>query len=108
MYRNELISLKSISTTIDEAGDTVPTIKLREVFAKKKSVKQSEFYQAQAVGLKPELVFEIHPTEYEDEKEVVYNQKNYKVIRTYQVDNESLEIVAEGDINGSTQEYKNN
>lgn len=94
--KNDLVSLKSVTTTVDEIGDTVPTVVWKEIFAEKKSIKQSEFYQAQSVGIKPEITFVIHPSEYENELEVKYNDKIYKVIRTYQTDNENLEIVVGG------------
>ena len=94
--KNDLISLKSVTTIIDEIGDTVQTAAWRKIFAEKKSIKQSEFYQAQSVGIKPEITFVIHPSEYENELEVKYNDKIYKVIRTYQTDNENLEIVVGG------------
>lgn len=94
--KNDLISLKSVTTEIDEIGDTVQAVVWREVFTEKKSIRQSEFYQAQSVGIKPEITFIIHPSEYNDELEVKYNDKIYKVIRTYQADNENLEIVVGG------------
>lgn len=94
--KNELVSLKSVTTTVDEIGDTIQTVVWKEIFAEKKSIKQSEFYQAQSVGIKPEITFVIHPSEYENELEVKYNDKIYKVIRTYQTDNENLEIVVGG------------
>lgn len=54
-----------------------------EVFANKKSVKQSEFYQAAGVGLKPEFVFEIKSFEYEENRYIRYNGKMYSILRTY-------------------------
>ncbi|MDD3173360.1 MAG: phage head closure protein [Herbinix sp.] len=68
-------------------GEPVQSMVYREVFANKKSVRQSEFYQASVAGLKPELVFEIRSYEYENDKKLRYpsgvNGKVYDIIRTY-------------------------
>lgn len=55
----------------------------RQVFANKKSVRQSEYYQAATVGLRPELVFEIHGEDFEGEEMLRYNGKEYAIIRVY-------------------------
>ena len=65
-------------------GDSITTSEKRLVFANKKSIRQSEFYQAQATGLKPELTFEIHLFEYADEPKLQYENKTYKIIRTFE------------------------
>lgn len=97
MY-NDVIKLVSQSTIIDEYGDHQTTETSREVFVKVVNVGQKEFYQAQAVGLKPEIKF-ILPDflEYDDELIVDYElyasgTKRYRVIRTYRNNNE-LELV---------------
>lgn len=79
-------------------GDFIKNISETMVFAKKKSVRQSEFYQAAANGLKPEITFEIHAFEYNDEKKLRYNDKLYNVIRTFEVNEEKLEIICEGGV----------
>jgi phage head-tail adaptor, putative, SPP1 family len=65
----------------------------REVFANKKSVRQSEFYQAIAAGLKPEIVFEVREQEYHDEKKARYGETDYHIIRTYSRNGEIMELV---------------
>lgn len=60
-----------------------------------KSVTRSEAYQAYAVGLNPNIVFELAVTEdYNGEKTVLYNDTEYRVIRTFQKDY-SLELICE-------------
>ena len=83
--RNEVIALIAKSCT----GATVET-KEATVFAEKKSVRQSEFYAAATVGLKPELVFLVDEqdftlaaTEQYDPAEIIYNERRYNIIRTY-------------------------
>lgn len=83
--RNEVITLIAKSCV----GATVDT-KKTEVFAEKKSVRQSEFYAAAAIGLKPELVFLVDErdfsmaaTEQYDPAEIIYGERQYNIIRTY-------------------------
>jgi SPP1 family predicted phage head-tail adaptor len=83
--------------TKNEQGDIISAPIERMVFANKKSIRQSEFYQAQATGLKPELTFEIHVTEYADEESLVYKEKTYNIIRTFEK-GEKLELICEGTV----------
>lgn len=98
MY-NEVIELVSESKSVDAYGDTTETTTARTVFAELRSIGQSEFYQAQAVGLKPEIKFVLSDfLEYQNEKIIRYKAFNeteaeeYHVLRTYRNNNE-LEIV---------------
>ena len=97
MY-NEVIKLVSVKKEVNEYGDMVPTESEKQVFAELKSIGQSEFYQAQAVGLKPEIKFVIADyLDYENEPVIRYaaycgEEEDYSVIRTYRTGNE-LEIV---------------
>lgn len=97
MY-NDVITLVSEINTVDEYGDMVVDRSERTVFAQLKSIGQSEFYQAQAVGLKPEIKFVLPDfLEYDNEKVVKYTAFNgseyeYTVLRTYRNNNE-LELV---------------
>lgn len=96
MY-NEVIKLVSVIKSADEYGDIVETETERTVFAELKSVGQSEFYQAQAVGMKPEIKFIIADyLDYKGEKRLKYQpyhgtEEEYEVIRTYRNGNR-LEI----------------
>lgn len=98
MY-NEVIKLVSTTNEVNEYGDLIATENERVVFALLKSIGQSEFYQAQALGLKPEIKFVIADyLDYKNEKTIKYQAINedmeheYSVIRTYRKDN-TLEIV---------------
>lgn len=97
---DDVLELITINTTQNSIGDIIENKTYTEILGKRKSIKQSEFYQAQATGLKPELAFEIYSFEYNDEKYVRYNNKEYKVLRTYQNSIDKLEIVLEGIVNG--------
>lgn len=97
MY-DSVIKLISESNTVDEYGDTVTVETERTIFAEVKSIGQSEFYQAQAVGLKPEIKFLIADfADYQNEKKLKYTpfggtEDVYTVLRTYRTKNQ-LEIV---------------
>lgn len=98
MY-NEIIVLVAEKRLINEYGDAEIQTNEREVFAELKSIGQSEFYQAQSTGLKPEIKFIIPDyLEYHNEKKIKYQafnedaEEEYTVIRTYRNGN-SLEIV---------------
>lgn len=66
--------------------------KPREVVANQKSVKQSEFYAAHAVGLRPEIVFEIMKIDYNKEPKLTHEGNTYHVIRTYSKNGERIEL----------------
>lgn len=95
---DSVITLMKETNTINEYGDTVQTFTERTVFAEVKSIGQSEFYQAEAVGLKPEIKFVIADfADYQNEKQLKYTpfggtEEIYTVLRTYR-NKINLEIV---------------
>jgi SPP1 family predicted phage head-tail adaptor len=89
MYNQEVI-LIGVTYTEDEIGNQVGTESRTTVLAKKSSVSQSEFYEAQTDDLKPELLFIIHTFEYTGESLLIYNGITYTIIRTYYGDGSSL------------------
>lgn len=98
MKCNDVITLKKETNTVNEYGDTVKTFESRQVFAEVKSISQSEFYQAQAVGLKPEIKFVISDfADYQGEKILSYapygqDSEDYTILRTFR-NKINLEIV---------------
>lgn len=90
----DIISLISIVNTVDEGGDTVQVETPRQVYANKKSIKQSEYYQALTVGLKPEVTFVIYSFEYSNERKLTYNTKPYNIIRTFEK-GDFIELICE-------------
>jgi len=100
MLFRDVINLISITATENSMGDIIETPVKREVFADKQSIRQSEFYQAAATGLRPELMFVIRAIDYEQEPKLEYNNKTYNIIRTYEKDGELIELVCQGLVNG--------
>ena len=87
---------------LDQYGDTIITRSEREVYVDEISIGQSEFYQAHAVGLKPEIKLKLADREdYQGEKIVKYEEREYPILRTYK-DGTRLEITLRGDVNVST------
>lgn len=96
---NEILTLITATQHADEYGDMVTTEASREVFAKLGSIGQKEFYQAQAVGLQPELKFILADyLDYEDEALVEHAGKRYRVLRTYRAGQE-LELTVYREVN---------
>lgn len=83
----------------DDFGDPVITETAREVFGRLASIGQSEFYQAHAVGLKPELKFILADyLDYEDETQVEYLGQRYRVLRTFR-NGQELELTLYREVN---------
>ena len=96
MFYRDVIKLISTTQTTNDIGNIIDVETKREVFADKQSIRQSEFYQAAATGLKPELMFVIRTEEYQNEEIVEYNDKKYNIIRTYDKNGELLELICSG------------
>ena len=93
MLFRDVITLVQVTTSVNALGDIIHTPTTKQVFANKKSVRQSEFYQAQANGLKAEVMFEIRAIDYSEEESLIFDNKDYKVIRTYSKNGETIELV---------------
>lgn len=95
MLWNDIAKLISIIQAVDAYGDTVETKTEKQVFVNKKSIRQSEYYQALSVGLKPELMLEVRSIDYSDEKDIEYNNKNYNITRVYTKNGEITELICQ-------------
>ena len=96
---NEVLTLIRLAYGVDDSGDPVVTETSREVFGRLGSIGQSEFYQAHAVGLKPQLKFILADyMDYEDETLVEYLGRRFRVLRTYRTGQE-LELVLYQEVN---------
>lgn len=99
MLFRDVVKLISVTVTENDMGDIIETPVEREVFADKQSIRQSEFYQAAATGLRPELMFVVRSIDYEGEPKLKYNGKTYTIIRTYDKDGELTELICQGVVN---------
>ena len=96
MWGNELTLMQEPITTYDDIGNPIISAPVESItFCKVNSISRNEFYNASVAGLKPSIVFTIHPYEYSDETKIKYDEKYYKVIRTYLKNTEELELTCE-------------
>lgn len=97
------INLLTYTSEDNGMGDSVQTPHKRPIFAAEQSVRQSEFYQAAATGLKPEITFVIWTHEYLDEISLEFNGKVYDIIRTFvKKDQTMMELICSKSILGSS------
>ena len=96
MMWRDVVQLVRLDYLNDEYGDQQYIRLPITVFANKKSVRQSEFYQALATGLKPEIMFEVRSLEYTGQENLIHNFKEYVIIRTYSKNDEITELVCSG------------
>lgn len=101
MLFKEVIKLISVTVTENDMGDIIETPSEREVFADKQSIRQSEFYQAAATGLRPELMFVVRSVDYNQEPKLKHGDKTYTIIRTYDRDGELIELICQGVVNNA-------
>ena len=62
------------------------------LLCRKKSITRSEFYQANQAGIRPSLVVDIHSFEYDNQELAEFEGKRYRILKTYPVDLETLEL----------------
>ena len=79
--------------TLDKFNKPQKSYTEEMVFCNKKSVKGVEFYQAQAQGIKPELVIEVKKEPTEEQTHFKFNNKTYRIVRTYSKNEEVIELV---------------
>nr|WP_296464365.1 phage head closure protein [uncultured Acetatifactor sp.] len=84
----------------DPYGDPAMELKLSDaVFAELKSIGQSEFYQAQTAGKKPEIKFKVTDyLDYQGQKYLIHEGVRYTVLRTYRTASNELEITCYGGV----------
>ena len=93
MFR-DVITLVSESPSAHGVLDEV-TETQKQVFCSVRSVGMSEAYQAMSNGLHPQFVFVLSECgDYNGEKIVIYHEKRYRIIRTYQ-QNQGMELTVE-------------
>lgn len=100
--RDEVIHFADMMDSSGEKdlyGDPAMELKMSgEVFAELKSISQSEFYQAQTAGEKPEIKFKLTDyMDYQGQKYLIHEGIRYTVLRTYRTGNE-LEITCYGGV----------
>lgn len=96
-YDNEVTLIGAASYTKDDIGNQIPVVEETTILCGRKSVSQNEFYSAAQDGIKPEIKLVIHPYEYNGQKKFRFANVLYKLIRTFDIDSEDMEITGERD-----------
>lgn len=104
---DKIIFLLEPTTVTNKIGDIINTMKQKKRYAEVKSIRQSEAYQAAAVGLKPEIMCVIWKFEYNKEEFLLYEGVEYKISRTYETDDEKIELTCIAKVNNEVNAYGN-
>lgn len=92
MWNNEITLITKKKVGDDSLKQAIYEDIPLKIFCRKKSITRSEFYQANQAGLKPSLVVDIHSFEYNNQVFAEFEGKKYRVLKTYPVDLEKLEL----------------
>ncbi len=95
--RDMVITLLGGATAVNAAGDAIPGSDRTDVIARIRSVGQSEFYQAQALGQKPEVKAIIWAAEYDGQQRVEIGGRAYRINRTFQ-DGDHMELTCQSGV----------
>ncbi len=90
----DVIKLVGYTVTLDELMQEVKTPIEKQVFANKRSVSQTEFFNGGQGGLRPQYQFEIRLSEYGGESELIFDGKTYSIYRVYEK-GENIELYCE-------------
>lgn len=102
MYDGVATLIKYGQSTFDDYGNEVITPELTEVFVQPRGVYQSEYYNAAQNGLKPSLtLFIANKEDYDGQKVVVYEGREYSVIRVdWSAQRDGISLICEERANG--------
>lgn len=81
--------------TMNQLKQEVEVDTRTEIFAKKESISQSEFYKGGEAGLKPDFRLITAIIDYNGEREVELDDKKYGIYRTYERDQDYIELYCE-------------
>ncbi|MGQ7430249.1 phage head closure protein [Streptococcus suis] len=92
MWNHEITLIAKKITGKDKLKQNITEEVKTVLLCRKKSITRSEFYQANQAGIRPSLVVDIHSFEYDNQELAEFEGKMYRVIKTYPVDLETLEL----------------
>lgn len=101
-FTNPVYLITNNDSGVDEKGDIKASPDERKVYASVDSVRQSEFYQAQASGFKAEMTVLIRDFEYRGEKTAKIGEIEYRILRTYDKKDGTIELILTKGVNNGT------
>lgn len=87
-----IVTLISQIQKSNDMGEIVNEEQKTDIFAIKKSVRQSEFFQAAACGFKPEIVIEVYSFEYSNQTYCIVDGQRFKIYRVYPLNSDRVEL----------------
>lgn len=81
--------------TMNQLKQEVEVDTRTEIFAQKESISQSEFYKGGEAGLKPDFRLITAIIDYNGEREVELDSEKYGIYRTYERDEDYIELYCE-------------
>lgn len=97
LYRKiTLISFTDSGT--DTIGQPIVTEKTREVLAEYQSVTSNEYFAGKQGGLSPSFRFRLDKFAYKGEKLVVFAGTRYSIYKTYEADNNYIDLYVEEEL----------
>lgn len=106
--KNDILYLIEVTYIKNEIGDTIEKFTQKMIFCEVKSINAQEFYNAHRQKFKLSKMFIINADDYNEELYVMFKNKRYRVVRTYEKDFTHLELVCEGDFDGNSKIYSTN
>ncbi|MFB8328082.1 phage head closure protein [Bacillus wiedmannii] len=93
---NDILYFPIVITSKDELNQVEVSEEFtRQVFCEKKSISQDEFFKAGQNGFKPKCLLIVYTLDYREEQKVKYCEKKYSIYRTYERDEERIELYCE-------------
>lgn len=102
MTRINKLTLIRETTEKDAIGQLRAVEQKTSLFAEVSNVSQTEFMQGQQDGLSPAFVFRVSIFGYNGEKVCEFGGDRYSIYRTYQADENHIELYAELEVGSST------
>lgn len=94
-YDHELVLIEEDFVSDELRNQIRQEVSRKTVLCDVKSIGQNEFYNAAVAGFRPTIVFVVHSFEYDGEQTVEFEGEKYRVIRTYSLDSEEVELTCE-------------
>lgn len=95
MDEDVIAYLIGYTVTLNDYKQEVTTETRSQIFAKKKSVSRTEFYNGGKAGLQPEFRLKTAVIDYNGELEVELDGVRYGIYRTYNVSADYIELYCE-------------
>ena len=91
-WDEKVVLISSNGYEEDEIGQQVPIEVEQEIWCCKEQVSRNEFYLAGQNNMEISEILIVHPYEYEGQRYIRFHEKKLKVVKTYQISAEELEL----------------